>query len=165
MDASIVESLRIGSARNRRPAGNREVPRVGHRRQRPRSSGCRSWPVGELWSACPLPWLRCARLRPLGRLDGLPARDHCGESDLPARGAKGRHLCPPPWRTSAEKGGVALTTSTPLVRRAVAPGGRGTREAQLRFAFPQRTREIRVVPRLVRRFGKVPHHNGEGSAL
>ena len=31
MDVSIVESLRIDSARNRRPASDREVPRVGHR--------------------------------------------------------------------------------------------------------------------------------------
>ena len=67
-------------------------------------------------------------------------RDHCGESDLPARGAKGRHLgrhlCPPPWRTSGEKGGVALTTSTPLVRRAVAPseGGDTRGAASLRFS-------------------------------
>ena len=87
----------------------------------------------------------------------------------PQGGAKGRHrrrhLCPPPWRTSGEKGGVALTTSTPLVRRAVTPGEAGTREAQPRFAFPQRTREIRVVPRLVQRFREVPHHNGEGFAL
>ena len=56
-------------------------------------------------------------------------RDPGGESDLPARGAKGRHfgrhLCPSPWRTSGQKGGVALTTSTPLVRRAVALGEGG----------------------------------------
>ena len=41
----------------------------------------------------------------------------------------------------------------------------GTREAQLRFAFPHRTREIRVVPHTVRRFVEVLDHNGEGSAL
>ncbi len=87
----------------------------------------------------------------------------------PHGGAKGRHLgrhlCPPPWRISAEKWGVALTTSTRLVRRAVTPGEGGTREAQPRFAFPQQTRAIRVVPRLLRRFGKVPHHTGDCSAL
>ena len=70
---------------------------------------------------------------------GLPARDHCGESDLPARGARGVPtpvpLCTPPCRTSGQKGGVALTTSTPPVRRAVTPGeGGGTRgAASLRF--------------------------------
>ena len=59
-------------------------------------------------------------------------------------------------RTSVQKRGVAPSTSTPLVRRATAPGGRGTREAQPRIASPQRLRGIRVVPRLMRRFGKVP---------
>ena len=53
----------------------------------------------------------------------------------------------------------------PSVRRAVTPGEEGTREAQPRFAFPQRTREIRVVPRLMQRFGGAFDHNGEGSAL
>ena len=66
---------------------------------------------------------------------------------------------------AAKKGGVALTTSTPLVRRAVTPSEGGTREAQPRFALSQRTREIRVVPRLMRRFVKVSNHNGECSAL
>ena len=41
----------------------------------------------------------------------------------------------------------------------------GTREARPRFAFPQRTGEIRVVPRLMRRFGRVSNHNGENSSL
>ena len=62
-----------------------------------------------------------------------------------------------------EAGVFPLTTSTPLVRRAVTRSEGGTREAQPRFAFSQRTWEIRVVPRLMRRFGKVPHHNGEGT--
>ena len=74
-------------------------------------------------------------------------------------------LCPPACRTSGQKVGVALTTSTPPVRRAVTPGGRGTREAQPRSAFPHRKREIRVVPRLMRRFVEVLDHNGEGAAL
>ena len=91
-------------------------------------------------------------------LDGLPARDLCGESDLPARGAKGGPrpvpLCPPACRTSGQEAGLALTTFSPPVRRAVAPGGRGTREAQPRFALSQPTREIRVVPRPVRGSGK-----------
>ena len=64
-----------------------------------------------------------------------------------------------------KKGGGAPSTSTPLVRRAAAPGEGGTREAQPRFFFPQRMREIRVVPRPMRRFGEVPNHNGGGSAL
>ena len=41
----------------------------------------------------------------------------------------------------------------------------GTREAQPRFACTRSTREIRVVPRLMRRFVKDTHHNGEDSAL
>ena len=51
----------------------------------------------------------------------------------------------------------------PLVRRAAAPGERGTHEAQPRFALSHQTREIRVVPLLMRRFGKVSNHNGEGA--
>ena len=51
------------------------------------------------------------------------------------------------------------------MRRADASDEGGTREAEPRFAFPQRTREIRVVPRLVQRFREVPHYNGEGCAL
>ena len=74
-------------------------------------------------------------------------------------------LYPARWRTSANKHGVALTTITPPVRRAVAPGGRGTREAQPRFALSQPTRKVRDVPRLMRRCGEVHHHNDEGSAL
>ena len=72
-------------------------------------------------------------------LDGLPARDHCGESD-PKRGGKGcPDPCPPlpsPVAHQRPKGGVALTTSTPPVRRAIAPGEGGTHEAQPHFAFP-----------------------------
>ena len=69
------------------------------------------------------------------------------------------------WRERPQKRGVAPSTSTLLVRRAVGSGEGGIREAQPRFAFPQPTREIRVVPRRLRRFGEVPHHNGEGCAL
>ena len=91
------------------------------------------------WASCGLSLLRCPAplclRRPPGWLDGLPARDHCGESDLPARGAKGRHLCPPPCRTSGQKGGVALTTSTPLVRRAVTPSERGHARRNLASLF------------------------------
>ena len=73
---------------------------------------------------------------------------------------------PPLWcRTSGPKRGVAPSTSTPLVRRAGAPGEGGTREAKPRIAFSHGTREIRVIPRPMRRFGKDPNPNGEGSAL
>ena len=40
-----------------------------------------------------------------------------------------------------------------------------TREAQPRFAFPQRTWEIRANPRPMRVSGQSPDHNGEGRAL
>ncbi len=69
------------------------------------------------------------------------------------------------WRTSAKNRGVAPSTCTPLVRRAVAPGEGGTREAPPRFAVSDGTREIRVIPRPMRRFGKVSNDNGEGSAV
>ena len=68
-------------------------------------------------------------------------------------------------RTSGQKGGVAPSTSTPFVRCAAAPGGRGTREAQPRFAVSHWTRKMLVLPRLMRRFGKTLNHNGEVSAL
>ena len=74
-------------------------------------------------------------------------------------------LYPPRCRTSGQKEGVAPSTSTPLVRRAGAPSGRGTREAQPRIAFSQRTHKMLVLPRLMRRFVKVYDHNGECSAL
>ena len=74
-------------------------------------------------------------------------------------------LCPPPRRTSGQKGGRALITSTPLVRRGGAPGGRGTREAQPCITFSQRTRKMLVLPRLLWRFVKVSNHNGQGSTL
>ena len=63
---------------------------------------------------------------------GLPARDLCGESDPEKGEAKGGltpvPLCPPPWRTSAEKGGVALTTTSPS-RAAPRRAMRGARHA------------------------------------
>ena len=66
---------------------------------------------------------------------------------------------------AAKKGGGAPSTGTPLVRRAAAPGGRGTRETQPRIAFSQRTQKMLVLPRLMRRFGNTLNHNGEASAL
>ena len=68
-------------------------------------------------------------------------------------------------RTSGQKGGVAPSTSTPLVRRAVTPGEGGTREAQPRFDRSQRMREMLIVPRLARCWGKVLNHNSEDFAL
>ena len=44
------------------------------------------------------------------------------------------------------------------------PFPEGSREAQSRIAFPQRTREIPVVPRRMRSFGNVKNHNGEEEA-
>ncbi len=95
---------------------------------------------------------------PLDKWWGVPKRGgvRCPEA-CPA--------LPPLMAHQRQKGGVAPTTSTPPVRRAAAARGRGTREAQPRFAFPQWTREIRVVPRPVRRFGEAFDHNGENSAL
>ena len=53
-------------------------------------------------------------------------RDHCGGSDPPeGRGKWWAPLTPPRWRTSAEKGGVAPSTSSPsraAPRRAVRGG-------------------------------------------
>ena len=73
-------------------------------------------------------------------LNGLPARDHCGESDPQKGEAKGVPtpvpLCPPAWRTSAKKGGVALTTSTPPVRHAVTPGEEGDARGAASIRFP-----------------------------
>jgi len=74
------------------------------------------------------------------------------------------HL-PLPGGAPASKNRVALTTSTPFVRRAVLPGEGATREAQPCLAFSTAEAEIRVVPRLMRRFGGILNHNGEDAAL
>ena len=78
---------------------------------------------------------------------------------------KGMNNLPLPRGASAAKKWVAPTTSTPLLRPAAAPGEGGTREAQPRICFSQRTWEMPVVPRLVRRCVKVSNHNGECSSL
>ena len=65
-----------------------------------------------------------------------------------------------PRAAPAAKKGGSLSPPAPLSCGAAAPGGRGTREAHPRFAFSQRTRKICVVPRLMRRFGKVSNHKG-----
>ena len=71
-----------------------------------------------------------------------------------------------PGGAPAAKKGGSLPPPAPLSCGAPPRGARGgTREAQPRFAYPQRMREIRVVPRPMRRFVKVSNHNGEGSAL
>lgn len=57
------------------------------------------------------------------------------------------------------------TPSTPLVLLAVPPDEGGTREAQRRFALSHWGRKIRVIPRPIRSFGEVLHHNGVGVAL
>ena len=103
-------------------------------------------------------------------LDGLPAGDHCGESDLPARGGKGcPDPCPPlprPVPHQRPKGGGRSHHQHPLpygapLRRA----GGGPARRSLAPPVSQRTREIRVVPLPVRRFVEVLDHNGEGFAL
>ena len=68
-----------------------------------------------------------------------------------------------PRAAPAVKKGGSLPPPSPV--SCGAPGEGGTREAQPHFALSQWMREIRVVLRLMRRFGKVPDHNGEGSAL
>ena len=66
----------------------------------------------------------------------------------------------------AVKKGGSLSPPAPLSCGAPARRAReGRREAQPRISYSHQTREIPVVPRLMRRFGKVPNHNGEGSAL
>ena len=67
---------------------------------------------------------------------------------------------PAPKKTGSLSPPSPLPCGAPLCR---ARGG--TREVQPRFAFPQRTREIRVIPRLMGRSGEVLNHNGEDSAL
>ena len=126
--------------------------------------------MGELWSvSSPLPGsaVPCSGLL-AGSMAFPPGITV--EGATPLKGRVKVSFCVSPFtparcRTSGQKRGVAPSTSTPLVRRAAAPGGRGTREAQPRIASSQRTREIRVVPRLMRRFVKVSNHNGECYAL
>ena len=102
-------------------------------------------------------------------LDGLPAGDHFGESDLPARGGKGcPDPCPPlpsPVAHQRRKGGslsppAPLSCGAPLRR---ARGGRARRS----LASPFRRRRGKSVLSGVRCAvsQKSPHHNGEGSAL
>ncbi len=76
-----------------------------------------------------------------------------------------KRLTLPDAAPAAKNMGVAPSTFSPLVRRAAAPGGRGTREAQPCFALSHPIRAILVVPCLTRCLGKVANHNGEGSAL
>lgn len=68
----------------------------------------------------------------------------------------------PRWRISAENPGGAPSTSTTPVRHAAAALGRGTREAQPRFAWSQPMRGIRVNPPPIRlsRQGPGPQRRG-----
>ena len=61
--------------------------------------------------------------------------------------------------------GVAPTTSIPSGAARRREGRGGAREAQPRFALSHQTREIRVVPHLMRHFGKARNHNDEDSTL
>ena len=169
MDASIVVSLRIGSARNLRPAGNREVPRVGH-------GGIGHGPPG----AGRCPWASCGLLvRCLG--SAVPSAGYLAGSMSFPQGSFGREATPPKERGKWWTEGWTIYPS-PVPHQRSKKGGRshhflpsraarryagrgGTGEAQPRFAFPQRPRDIRVVPRLVQRFREVLHHNGDGFAL
>lgn len=68
----------------------------------PETSRCLSWPP-----SCGAPQWPVFRPGLCHRYDGLPAKDHCGESDLPARGAKGVPtpvlLCPPPCSATTRR--------------------------------------------------------------
>ena len=105
---------------------------------------CRPWPFWELWPAVSPPFGYA-----------VPSAGFLADSMAFPQGSLWRER-PPPLR------GGAPSTSTPLVRRA---GREGTCEAQPRFALSQRTRKMLVIPRPMPRFGKMPNHNGEGSAL
>ena len=170
MDASIVVSLRIGSARNLRPTGNREVPRVGHggRGYGPPGAGrCQ-------WASCGLSLLRCpAPLcpAPASWPARLPSRQGSLWRERPPAG-EGRWCdhsgAPPPparWRTSAEKQGVAPSTCTLLVRREqrASPGGdtRGAASPDCTIADAR----IPLIPCPMRSFGEALHHTGEGHPL
>ena len=69
--------------------------------------------------------------------------------------------CPVPHQRS-KRGGRSLHQHPSSAARWRAARG-GTPGAQPRFAFSQRTLEMLVVPRPMRRFGEVPNHNGDGS--
>ena len=64
---------------------------------------------------------------------------------------------------AAKKGRSHHQHPSRAARRCAGRGG--TREAQPRLASPQRSRGIRVVPRLMRRFVNAQNHSGWGSGL
>ena len=70
-----------------------------------------------------------------------------------------------PGGAPAPKKRGSLSPPAPLSCGAPFRRARGTREAQPRVAFSQRTREMLVIPRPVQRFGKVSNHNGESFSL
>ena len=89
---------------------------------------------------------------------------------LPEKESPGlKTVCPTSTQLSAQgpsqKGAGALPQPEPLPCGApfCRAGGRHARRSLARL-FSQRTREIRVVRRLIRRFGEGFDHNGEGSA-
>ena len=76
-------------------------------------------------------------------------------------------LCPPPWRTSAEKrwGSLSRTTSPSRAAPRRAMRGRATRgSAPARGFTPDRTREIRANPCPMRVSGHNLDHRGEDFA-
>ena len=104
---------------------------------------CLSRPEGHLWSAV----FRC---RLLSRLDGLPAGITVEGATPPRRVLIVRHcvrrLTSSRAAPAAKKGGSLPPPAPHLVRRAVAPGEEGTREAQPRFALSKRRRGIHANP-------------------
>ncbi len=96
---------------------------------------------------------------------GITVEGATPENEGRKGGQRPGHLSTRSWRTSGKNEGVAPSTSSPLVRRATPPGEGGTREAQPRFAFPQRTRGIRANPLPMRVSGHNLDHDGEDSAL
>ena len=110
MDASIVVSLRIDSARNFRPSGNREVPRVGHggRGHSPPGAGrCQ-------WASCGL-LVRC-----LG--SAVPSAGFFAGSMSFPQGSLWRER-PPPLREGKVARGLA---TLPPARGAPAPKNWGS---------------------------------------
>lgn len=82
---------------------------------------------------------------------GVFVKRHCASRQTLSRAAP------------ASKNERAISPPVPLfVRGPLCRARRGTRKAQPGYALPQQTREIRVVPCLMRRFGEVSDHNGEG---
>ena len=169
MDASIVVSLRIDSARNFRPSGNREVPRVGHggRGHSPPGAGrCQ-------WASCGL-LVRClgSAVPSAGFFAGsmsFPQGSLWRERPPPLREgkvARGLATLPPARGAPAPKNWGSLPPpSPPAVRRADAPGeaGTGGGGALRRFTAEDSGNPCQPGPMLISKNSL--DHSGEGCAL